>query len=155
MNTSNGGLEHSINLIMLISICLSDYIFKKKSLFDLATIRVPPRIRWSCLLSEIARCTFNQRPILQPLLVFASGARHHILPCFPVNKNKNKKAQNNSKAADGQIQTDQIQGPPANCSDMSNTAVCLVTPHPSTLTKVGSDSPLELRAPSGLQRPEA
>lgn len=32
---------------------------------------------------------------------------------------------------------DQTLGLPANCSDMSDVLVCLVTPHSSTVTKVG------------------
>ena len=35
------------------------------------------------------------------------------------------------------VRPDQIQGLPANCSDMSDMLVCLVTPHSSTVTKVG------------------
>lgn len=48
------------------------------------------------------------------------------------------------------VRPDQIQGLPANCSDMSDMLVCLVTPHSSTVTKVGP-TPLWSARPKWLR----
>lgn len=60
---------------MHISICV---LAEKKNLFDLATIRVPPRKRWSGLLAEITRCT--SAPDSPTALCFLLVAQSHILP---------------------------------------------------------------------------
>lgn len=44
------------------------------------------------------------------------------------------------------VRSDQNPGLPANCSDMSDMLVCLVTPHSSTATKVEPTPPLEHQA---------
>lgn len=83
---------------------------KTKQLFDLATIRLPPRIRWSCLLAEITRCTFNQRLIHRLLFVFSLK---HDLTSSPGWFSSIKTVQPCSKATDGRRQTRPDSGSPS------------------------------------------
>lgn len=83
---------------------------KKPSVFDLATIRVPPRIRRSCLLAEITRCTFNQRLIHRLLFVFSLK---HDLTSSLGRFSSIKTVRPCSKATDGQRQTRPDSGSPS------------------------------------------
>lgn len=83
---------------------------KKNILFDLDTIKVPPRICWSCLLVEITRCTFNQRLIHHPPFVFSLK---HDLTSSPGWFSSIKIVQPCSKATDGQRQTQPDSGSPS------------------------------------------
>lgn len=78
--------------------------------FDLATIRVPPRIRWSCLLAEITPCTFNQRMIHRQLFVFSLK---HDLTSSPGQFSSIKTVQPCSKTTDGLRQTRPDSGSPS------------------------------------------
>lgn len=110
MNKSNWELEECSNRIMHISACLFVFLLKKDTPIDLATIRVPPRKRWSCLLTEITWCTFSHRLIHQPLFVFSLK---HNLTSSPGWFSSIKRVQACSKATDGQRQTRPDLGSPS------------------------------------------
>lgn len=115
-------------------------------------IRVAHRMWRSYLPAEITRCPFNKFSIYLPHFLFSPSSTISYPPSGGFCQLKQSGPV--LRLQMGGIRFDQILGLPANCSDMSDMLVCLVTPHSSTVTKVALTLLLST-GPSGSQRCEA